>query len=173
MTAFLVRTINYVLKLFYPLFRKWLPYQVYAYLAVGAANTLLNIFLFAVLYQFILPEPGVVISGYLVASYTIALLIAFILTVPTGYWLSKNFAFNKPGEQPKRNFKQLGKYFLVVLQGLGSDYLILKALIVFANMQPTLAKLISTTIVLTLNFLLQKYFTFRSKEKRATTSRQA
>ncbi len=163
MTAALTKLINWGLQTFYPLFRRWLPYQVYAYLAVGAANTALNIVLFVLFYQFILPQPGMYFQGYLVASYTIALFIAFLLTIVSGFWLSKNFAFKDSGNDSDVAKKQLGKYFIVVAQGLGSDYLILKALIVFTGMYPTLAKIVSTTIVLTLNFLLQKYFTFRVK----------
>ena len=149
------------LRLLYPLFKKWLPYEVYAYLAVGAINTALNIILFAVLYEIILPKQGFSIQGFNIASYTIALLIAFFVTIPTGFWLSKNFAFKDAASGTKRTTNQLFKYILVVGQGLGSDYLILKALILFLSMQPTIAKIFSTVIVLTVNFLLQKYFTFR------------
>jgi putative flippase GtrA len=163
-SKFLVDSITHLLKLLYPVFKKWLPYQVFAYLAIGALNTLLNIVLFAVFYQIILPEPGITVNNYLVASYTIALMIAFVLTVPTGFWLSKNFAFIDAANNVKENKKQFGKYFLVVLQGLGSDYLIMKTLIVFLGIYPTVAKVISTVIVLTLNFLLQKYFTFKNKK---------
>jgi putative flippase GtrA len=131
---------------------------------VGALNTALNIVLFAMMYQFILPQPGITIKGFLVASYTISLLIAFMLTVPTGFWLAKYFAFDQTNTVSENKNKQLGKYFLVVLQGLGSDYLILKGLIVFFDMHPTVAKIISTMIVLTLNYLLQKYFTFKEKK---------
>ena len=162
----LKKIINFFIDLFYPLFRRILPFQLYAYLAVGALNTVLNIVLFAVMYQYILPQSGMEINGILVASYTISLLIAFILTIPTGFWLAKHFAFNQEQSTPSGTNKtaaQLTKYFLVVLQGLGSDYLILKALIVFFDMQPTVAKLISTGVVLTLNYLLQKYFTFKMK----------
>ncbi len=157
--------IKYFLDLVYPIFKKLLPYQLYAYLAVGAANTVLNIVLFAVLYQFVLPQPGIMVNGYLVASYTISLLIAFVVTVPAGYWLSKTFAFGQHGIAAKQNARQFIKYFLVVIQGLVLDYLLLKLLVVYAGMHPTAAKIISTVIVLVLNYLLQKYFTFRVKQK--------
>lgn len=159
----LKKIIQYFLQLFYPVFKKILPYRVYAYLAVGAANTALNIGLYTLLYRLIIPQPGVMIRDFLVASYTISLLIAFLVTVPTGYWLAKHFAFNTGANVPSQNFKQIGRYFIVVLQGLGSDYLILKGLIVFFNVDPVMAKIISTLIVLTVNYLLQKYFTFKMK----------
>ena len=158
------RGIEGFLQLFYPIFRKWLAFDIYAYLAVGAINTALNIFLFAILYEFILPKEGWMISGYSIASYTVALLVAFFATIPTGFWLSKNFAFRNAATGTRKTGKQLLKYMLVVGQGLGSDYLILKGLILFLNMEPTLAKIFSTVIVLTFNYLLQKYFTFKKSE---------
>lgn len=152
--------IQWGIDLVYPVFRRVLPFQLYAYLAVGAINTVLNIALFAIFYQLVLPTAGFVINGAAVASYTVSLLLAFALSVPTGFWLAKHFAFRQEGDADEQNAQKLGKYFLVVLQGLGSDYLILKGLIVLLNVQPTIAKIVSTVIVLTANYLLQKYFTF-------------
>ena len=157
----LVKAIDGFLHLFYPIFKKWMNYQVYAYLAVGAINTALNIFIFAALYEWVLPKAGYDIQGYNVASYTVALIIAFFATIPTGFWLSKNFAFKTETTSKKKTGFQFFKYFLVVGQGLGSDYLLLKAQVVLFDIEPTVAKIISTVVVLTVNFLLQKYFTFK------------
>jgi putative flippase GtrA len=157
----LKKAIQYFLVLFYPLVKKMLPYQVYSYLATGALNTLLNISLFAVLYQVVLPA-NISFSGFVIASYTISLLIAFIVTVPTGFWLAKHFAFQQSSKE--KSTKQLTKYFLVVSQGLISDYLLLKILVELLNFHPTVAKVISTVVVLTANYLLQKHFTFRLKK---------
>lgn len=157
----LSRSLDSFLYFFYRIFKKWLPYDVYAYLAVGGLNTALNILIFAVFYEWILPKQGIWILNFTIQSYSIALLLAFFATIPTGFWLSKNFAFKQAEEPLKKTPKQLFKYLLVVGQGLGSDYLILKSLVLFLEMEPTLAKLISTGIVLTVNFLLQKYFTFK------------
>lgn len=159
------KVIQWVLDLIFPIFKRFLPYQVYAYLAVGAINTILNIVLFAVLFQFVLPQSGVVIAGFLVASYTISLLVAFMVTVPTGFWLTKYFAFRREDQNSQKSGRQLYRYFLVVLQGLGTDYLIMKGLIIFVGLYPTIAKIISTVLVLTLNYLLQKHFTFKVKKE--------
>lgn len=154
--------IHFVLDFFYPIFQRFFPYDVYAYLTVGAFNTALNIILFAFFYHYVLPTEGLHVFGMSIASYTVSLVIAFIATVPTGFWLAKHFAF-KSTTDPGKSIKQLGKYFLVVLQGLGSDYLLLVGFILFVGIQPTLAKILSTIFVLGVNFLLQKYFTFQIK----------
>jgi putative flippase GtrA len=164
MTRLFSDLINFFLELIFPIFKKWMPFQVYAYLAVGAGNTLLNILLFVAVYQFILPQGDILFFGISVASYTLALLIAFLLTVPTGFWLSKNFAFTEAANNTKANRNQLGRYFLVVVQGLISDFVILKLLIEAGGLNPNLAKLLSTIIVLTVNYLLQKYFTFKTRQ---------
>lgn len=161
-TDLLKKAIQGVIDFFYPVFRRFLPYELYAYLGVGAFNTVLNIFLFAVLYQ-VLPQPGVTANGCLIASYTLCLGVAFVLTVPTGFWLAKHIAFGQGGRADQESGWRLGKYMLVVLQGLGSDYLLMKGLIVFVELHPTVAKIGSTVVVLTLNYLLQKYFTFNGQ----------
>jgi putative flippase GtrA len=142
------------------LVKKWLPFDVYAYLAMGAINTAFNIILFAVLYYFLPSQIHLGVMELSFKSYTLSLLIAFIITVPTGFWLAKHLAFNQSGSS--ENGRQLGKYFLVVLQGLITDFLLMKAMIVLLHLHPTLAKIVSTFIVLSFNYLLQKYFTFKT-----------
>lgn len=162
MKSLIIQTLNSLLKWFYPLFRNLIPYEVYAYLSVGAINTALNILLFALFYQWVLPT-GTINLGFLhPASYTLSLVLAFVLTVPSGYWLAKQFVFASKAPS-SRTPTQLLKYFLVVLQGLVSDYLVMKVLIEYGGVYPTLAKVISTFLILMLNFFLQKYFTFRTK----------
>ncbi len=168
MVQFLIRQL---LKFFYPIVKKVMPFQVYAYLAVGAANTLLNIILFAGCYSLLVATGGITIAGLHLnkLAVEIATIISFAITVATGFWLSKNFAFTDASNEKKEKAKQFGKYFLVSLQGQFSDYLITKALIVLLLIKPIVAYFISTFIMLLLNYFLQKYFTFKT-EKRISSS---
>lgn len=150
--------IHQLLKFFYPVVKKLMPYQVYAYLAVGTANTVLNIGLFIGLY---------LILHHTAFAVEMATSISFIITVLTGFWLNKNFAFTQAGNEKKETQKQFGKYFLVSLQGQFSDYLITKALIIFLNINPGIAYIISTVIMLTITYFLQKHFTFSVKRSKA------
>ena len=158
-----MKVLHFLLRLGYPIFRKLFPYQLYAYLAVGALNTALNILLFAIFFQFIIPSPGVYVGTFLIASYTIALFISFLATIPTGYWLAKHFAFNSVTQSRKEDGRMLFKYFLVVSQGLVSDYILIKIFVELFGIYPTVAKVISTVIVLVVNYILQKYFTFKQR----------
>lgn len=142
-----------------------MPFKVYAYLAVGAANTVFNIVLFAACYWLIAAAKGVPIAGVQLHSLAveIATVISFAITVITGFLLSKNFAFTDAGNEKKEKAKQFGKYFLVSVQGQFSDYLITKGLIVVLLINPVVAYFISTFIMLLINYFLQKYYTFKTK----------
>ena len=157
----LKKKLNGLLALFYPLFQGFLTYQVYAYLAVGALNTFLNIALFAIFFHSMSPD-GYALGGVIIESYTISLILAFLLTVPTGYWLAKHFAFNSQSSSGKEDAYKLLRYFLVVSQGLISDYLLLKFLVEVLDVYPTVAKVVSTVVILTVNYLLQKFYTFKN-----------
>lgn len=158
--------ISYILTLFYPVFKKFLPFQVYTYLSVGAVNTLFNIGLFTICYSWLSQTEGAYLAGFKIHTFAVevATIISFLLSVITGFWLSKTFAFTNASNEKSERTKQFSKYFLVALQGQFSDYLITKALIIFMLINPTIAYVISTIIMLILNYFLQKYFTFKVKQ---------
>lgn len=152
--------INLILELLYPPFKRLMNFSVFAYLSLGAVNTVLNIALFALFYQVILIKSEYVIFGRPIESYTISLVYAFLLTIPSGYWLAKHFAFKT--ENSASTAASFIKYSMVVTQGLISDFLLMKLMIEVMDIHPTIAKVNSTVIVLTANYILQKYFTFKS-----------
>lgn len=131
-----------------------MPFTAYTYLAVGAANTLLNIGLFILCYQ--------VFFATSLAVET-ATVISFVITVISGFWLHKNFAFTDAGNDKKDIQQQFGKYALVALQGQLSAYLLTKGMTVLLKMNASVAYVITAIIMLTLNYFLQKYFTFRKR----------
>jgi putative flippase GtrA len=165
--------IRRLLKFFYPLVKKLLPYQVYAYLAVGAANTVLNITLFATCYWLIVQVASIsaTLLPMLKLAVEIATTISFVITVFTGFWLSKKFAFTSADNKKTERAKQFGKYFLVSLEGQLSDYLITKGLIVLLLVNPVTAYLISTAVMLLINYFLQKNYTFKPKSANATNGK--
>jgi putative flippase GtrA len=142
-----------------------MPFQVYAYLAVGAANTVFNIVLFTVCYWLIAAR-AVSVAGVQIHTLAVetATVISFGVTVITGFWLSKNFAFATASDDKNEKAKQFGRYFLVSLQGQFSDYLITKALIMLLFIKPVIAYFTSTFIMLAVNYFLQKYYTFKAKK---------
>ncbi|MFY7793564.1 MAG: GtrA family protein [Chitinophagaceae bacterium] len=136
----------------YPLFKWLLPFDLYAYLIFGGMNTMLNIFLF------ILTHQAIYEIRYAVETATT---IAFGITVITGFWLNKFCVFDvkRSSESPVR--KQFLKYFMVSFQGLLGSILLLKCCTDFLGWPPVMSYFITTLIMLSLNFVLQRFFTFR------------
>ncbi|HEX4957754.1 MAG TPA: GtrA family protein [Lacibacter sp.] len=146
--------IHLLLKFFYPVIKKLIPFEVYAYLTVGAVNTILNIGLFMLLY--------LMFSNTVLAVET-ATFISFFVTVLTGFWLQKNFAFTTAGNEKSDTRQQFMKYALVALQGQLSAYLLTKGMILLLHINASAAYVITSIIMLTLNYFLQKYFTFKKR----------
>lgn len=160
--------IQQTLLFFYPLMRRYMSFSVFAYLSVGAANTILNIGLFAICFR-LFNHPDVLLKfgfNFENIALELATIISFGITLCTGFWMSKNFAFTECRDMKHEQTKQFGKYALVSFQGQLSDYFITKALIILLFIEPILAYFISTIIMLVINYFLQKYFTFRASTPR-------
>jgi putative flippase GtrA len=160
--------IQQTLLFFFPLMRKFMPFSVFAYLSVGAANTILNIGLFAICFR-LFNHPDLLLKfgfNFENIGLELATIISFSITLCTGFWMSKNFAFTESSDMKYEQTKQFGKYALVSFQGQLSDYFITKALIVLLFIEPILSYFISTIIMLVINYFLQKYFTFRASTPR-------
>lgn len=149
----LYRLIRQLLKYFYPLFSRWLPYQVYAYLAVGAANTIFNIGLFAIVYNSTKNSPSLAVE--------IATVVSFTISAITGFWLNKHFAFTQADNEKRATGKQFTKYVLIAVQGQISAYLLTKGMVSFLLIDASVAYLLTAIIMLTINYFLQKHITFR------------
>lgn len=150
------------LHFLYPLGKPFFTFEIFTYHIVGIVNTTFNILLFWLLYNYVFANTSISFYGTIVASHTICLLLAFAASIPTGYWLNKNFAFQaNSSEASSKN--RFWKYVLVVSQGLLLDFALFTFLIQALDVKPNLAKLISTVIIVTINYLLQKHFTFRKK----------
>lgn len=149
----LVKLLYQVANLGYPVVKKILTYQVYLYLFTGAINTFLSMGLFAL-------AINLWNSTFFVVE--IATIFSFIITIFTGFWLSKNFAFKQDKTNSINLFSQFKKYVLVALQGQVNGYFVTKALVVMIGIKPIIAYIVTAIIMLTLNYFLQKYYSFKT-----------
>lgn len=141
----------------YPLTFRLIPFEVYSFLVIGVINTIINILWFQCFIQ-ILPDKNILIFDH----YAISIVLAFICSVPTSYYLSKKVVFHK-GTNKGNSILVFIKYMYTLTQGLVLDYFILKFLIKNYHMTTLEAKGISTCITVVINYLFQKYFAFSKK----------
>jgi putative flippase GtrA len=153
---------NFILKtvdLFYPLFRRFMPLQTFRYAACGGFNTLLDISLFFVSYNFILNKMPVNLGFITIESHIAAFLVGFLVTFPIGFYLSRYVVFQETSVSKR---SQLGKYFMVVTGCLVLNYVFLKIFVDVWGWYPTPSKIITTFFVVAFSYISQKNFTFKA-----------
>ena len=145
---------------FYPPFRRFFPLQTFRYAVCGGGNTLLDIFIYFISYNFILQKQIVYTPIGAISPYIAAFLIAFAVSFPTGFYLNRHIVF--PGSTLRGRI-QLFRYFLLVLVCIALNYVFIKLFVEQFHLFPTVAKMLTTIIVISFSFVTQKYFTFKAE----------
>ena len=148
-----------IMDWFYPAFRKFMPLQTFRYAVCGGSNMIFDIVLYFVSYNFILHKQILNLGFIAFEPYTAALWMAFLLSFPTGFLLSKYIVFN--ASQLKGRI-QLFRYLLIVGINLVLNYSIIKVLVEMMDFYPTIARFFATCFVVTFSYLSQKHFTFKT-----------
>lgn len=150
------------IDVFYPLFSKLMPLQTFRYAACGGANTLLDIFLYSVFYNYLFQKNVVHIGPFAVSAYIAAFLLSFVVTFPVGFYLSRYVVWQ---QTYTRKRVQLIKYFLVVAACIVLNYVFLKTFIERLGWYPTPAKVATSIIVVAFSYYSQRNFSFKAVTK--------
>ena len=143
---------------FYPPFKKFIPLRTFRYAACGGFNTLLDIFLYFICYNFILQKEVLHTPFVSISPHIAAFMMAFLISFPTGFLLNRNIVFT--GSTLRRRV-QLFRYLLLVLVCILLNYVFIKLFVEQWGIYPTPAKILTTIIVVSFSYLTQKNFTFR------------
>ena len=154
----MVSVIENTLDFFYPLFRRLMNRQTFRYAACGACNTVLDILLFFVSYNFIIKKKVVYFGFFAFQPYIAAFFLAFMVTFPIGFFLMRNIVFQG---STIRGRIQLFRYFLTVTISLFLNYIFIKLFVEQFHVFPTIAKILTTFIVVGFSYVSQRYFTFK------------
>lgn len=152
-----------ILDFFYPLVKPIVKNkQTYYYGVTGGLNMALDLFIYFLSYNFILKKQVVQITDTLAFEpYIAAFLLAFIITFPTGFLLSKYIVWSESNLKGK---VQLFRYFLLVVTNIFLNYILLKFFVEVCHIYPTPSKLLTIIIIVTFSYLTQKHFTFRVRK---------
>ncbi len=156
----MVNLIHSILDFFYPLFKKFFDKTTYYYASCGGVNTLFDLFLFFISYNFILQKQMVVLPFIVVSPHIAAFIIAFLFSFPSGFLLMRYVVFRS---SYLRGRVQLFRYFLSVCISLFLNYIFLKLFVEQLHFYPTVSKFIITFIVVGFSYLAQKYFSFKTE----------
>ncbi len=149
-----------VIDFFYPPFRKIMSAQTFRYAACGGINTLLGLTIYYITYKFVLKEQDLHFGFYAFKSHVAALFIAFCVSFPIGFFLSKYIVFS---DSNMRGKVQLFRYLVLYLFNLALNYLLLKILVEYFRLYAPVAQMITTGVIILFSYLAQRHFTFRVK----------
>lgn len=158
----LIYLIEQIIEWFYPPFRRFMPIQTFKYAATGGMNTVFDILLYFISYNFILKKEIVDLGFYAISPHIAAFIMSFSVTFPTGFLLAKFISF--PGSQLRKRI-QLVRYGVTVSGSIVINYIFLKLFVEFAGWYPTPSKMLTTLIVIGFSYFSQKYFTFKIDNK--------
>lgn len=150
--------INSLLDFFYPFFSRFMPKQTFRYAACGGGNTILDILIYFISYNYILDKQIIHTPVGAVSPHIMAFLMSFVISFPAGYLLNRFIVF--PGSTLKGRI-QLFRYFVLVLVCIILNYVFIKLFVEQFGIFPTVAKILTTVIVISFSYLTQKHFTFK------------
>ena len=149
-----------------------MPLQTFRYAACGGGNTILDIFIYFISYNFLLNKELVHTANstfYVVhtplgamSAHIAAFLTGFAVSFPTGFCLSRYIVF--PGSDLRGRI-QLFRYFLLVVACICLNYFFIKLFVEQFQLYPTVAKILTTVIVVTFSYITQKNYTFKEIQR--------
>ena len=154
--------IENILDYFYPFFKRFFDKTTYRYAACGGANTLLDIFLFFIFYNFILHKENLDLIFVVISPHIAAFLLAFLISFPVGFLLMRYVVFQ---ESSLKGRVQFFRYFITVSFSLFLNYFFLKLFVERFHIFPTMAKVITTFFVIGFSYFLQRKFSFTSSKE--------
>ena len=151
--------IIHVIDYFYTPFQKFIPLETFRYAATGGFNTVLDITLYFICYNFVVSKRVIDLQIVSVSPHIAAFLIVFPITFFTGFLFAKFITFTS---SPIRGRIQLFRYVISVSGSIFLNYVFLKVLVEFVGLWPTMSKIITTCIVVVYSYFAQKFFTFKT-----------
>lgn len=151
---------------FYKPFARFIPLQTFRYLACGGSNTVLNWLVYSISFNIVLNQQSThIIDDIFITAHVGAYIIAFCITFPLGFLLSRYVVFP---ESNLRGRKQFFRYLLTTATFILLTYVLIK---LFAIMLPMVRADISYIFIMVitavLSYLSQRFYTFKSEEETA------
>jgi putative flippase GtrA len=141
-----------------------MPLQTFRYIACGGANTLIDILIYFVSYNYILHKQFVYTPVIVISPYIAAFIMAFAVSFPLGFYLNRNVVFTGSS---LRGRVQLFRYMMLVIICILLNYIFIKLFVEQFGIFPTVAKILTTVIVVSFSYLTQKHFTFKTADSEA------
>ncbi len=155
------RIIISVADWFYKPFSKYISLVTFRYGFTGGLNTVFDIFLYFIFYNFVFDKKVIDLGFIAITPHIAAFLLVFPITFTTGFLLAKYVTFT---QSDLRGRKQLFRYGVAVVGSIILNYVLLKFFVEVWDIWATVAKVLTTVIVVVYSYFMQKYFSFKIKK---------
>ena len=142
------------------LFKKIFLSEVFLYIYIGFMTTMISIISFKFLNDNLNPGGEENSLGWMVAE-----VLAFIIAVTFSFFADKLVVFKSYSFMPTKLFGELGLFVSARLLTEGINILIMYIIINVLNNEPMVGKLVSSVVVIVLNYLFSKFIIFKKKKK--------
>ncbi len=150
-----------IIDFFHTPFSRWISVQNFRYLACGGSNTVLDILIYFISYNYILDKNPVHFGFLTITPHIMAFIMSFSISFPLGFILSKYIVFSHSNLKGR---VQLFRYALLVGMCILLNYIFLKIFVEWCGFYPTPSKALTTAIVAVFSYISQRNFTFKVKE---------
>lgn len=140
-------------------FERFVSLTLFRYGFFGGLNLALDILLYFIAFHYILEKQMLHIGSISISAHIAAFLLAFCVTFPIGFFAMRHLVFNATDSKARI---QLAKYFTVVCLNVVLNYTFLKLFVEVFNIYPTPSKMLTAVIVVTITYIVQSRFTFKS-----------
>lgn len=155
------QAIHTILDVFYPTFRKVMPLQTFRYAACGGINTLIGLLVYFVGYRYIFEKEIFDFGFFAFKPHMAALFLSFIISFCLGFLLNKFIVFTTSNLKGRIQLFRYGFSFVI---NLIINYLLLKLLVEVFHWPAMVSQVLTTVVIVTISYLSQKHFSFRTKK---------
>lgn len=161
MKKHLVNTIDFIYNLLpVPgMIRKVMKLQTFRYAFVGMLNLFYGVVQYWFIYNYLLFQQDVDLYVVTISAPVFALLLNFVITFFTGFFLVREIAFD---ESKVRSRTQLFRYAMVVALNLCINYGGIKLFVEVLAIYPSVSNALIQVITVNVSFLINKHFTFKA-----------
>ncbi|MBA3829728.1 MAG: GtrA family protein [Taibaiella sp.] len=153
-----------IIDFFHKPFSRWINKQTFRYLACGGSNTVFSIFIYWFGYHYIVREQPVNLINKEIAPHVAATFIAFVISTPLGFMLSKYIVFPESNLHGK---VQVFRYAMLIGSCLLLNYVFIRLFVERCHFYPTPSSILTAAILAIYSYISQRKFTFKVKHKKA------
>ncbi len=154
-------TIFRFIDIFYNPFKKWIPLHTFRYAACGGGNTLFDILLFTICYNFVFRKQNFHIGHITLSPYIASLFLSFSISFCTGFYLNRYVVFKESG---LKKSAQLYRFIAINIICIVLNTIFLKFFVGYIGLYPTVAKIITTVLIAIISYLVQTHFFFKLRK---------